>query len=308
VIVGACSTESAISPNDSNSQISNLRANAVISTDPRIPPSGWTVNETDKYVRCFKKTVTRNGSSVADYVLMANLKKGATVAPLYDTPTPSQASTTTPSPLFKTKDILSWWNSVTGVFAVSNLSFFRYDKNTILNGKADLPFVLKHNGIIRASGYEITTNTNQRWLSLNGTYATIGDGPLSSTSSNFYTAANGYYSNSTVIGGLHPLNADKGKNSYAGRTMIGIKDCDGDGLKEAVYVLITTSATQQQAYDVLRNEFGCDQTVMFDGSGSSQMKCKNDEKIRSTDFLSSPPYVRRSFAVAFTIKASTTAE
>jgi hypothetical protein len=233
---------------------------------------------------------------------MANLKKGAIAGLLYTNPTPAQASTSTPNPAFVLKDVLSWWNATSGVFAVANSSFFDLTYSSQAGGTTTLPFVLKHSGIMRASGANAFTESNQRWIALYGTYATITDGPGNQTVSNVYTSSNNYYTPSTAIGGLHPLNADKDKTLYIGRTMVGIKDCDSDGLKETIYILTTTSATQQQAYDVLRNEFVCDQTIMFDGSGSSQMKCKANEKTRSTDL------VRRNFPVAFTIKASTAAE
>ena len=100
VIVRACSTESAISPNDSNVSVSIAKSARIAATNPLIAPTGWSTVQTDKYVRCFKKTVTRNGASVSDYVVVANLKNGASIGPLYTKPTPAQASTTTPSPVF----------------------------------------------------------------------------------------------------------------------------------------------------------------------------------------------------------------
>jgi len=172
VIVGACSTESAISPNDSNVSKSTTRSARIAATNPLIAPAGWSTVQSDKYVRCFKKIVTRNGSSVSDYVVVANLKQGASIAPLYTIPVPSSASTTTHSPDFKLNNVGGWWSSATSPFAVTNASFFlgTYASQVPITGRTTLPYVLKHGGIIRASGYEIRTEVNQRWISLNGTY------------------------------------------------------------------------------------------------------------------------------------------
>lgn len=297
----SCTNLEQVSPSqiiNSQNKSSNLRT-AVI--DPLATPSGWTLKQTNGNVRCFQKNNTSH------YVIAVNLAKGGKLSFLYDTPSPSSASINSPNPSFGTGSINYWWNKDVTNFAVTNASFFNFGYSSQYLNSTTLPYVLKRSGSILASGSNIF-DANQRWLENVGTYVTITDGPaLPSSTSPLYTLSNNYYLGSNnVIGGLHPLNANKSKTVSTGRTMLGIRDSDGDGKKETVYILTTTSATQQVAYDILRNDFLSDQTIMFDGSGSSQMICNANEYTKSIDYgnSASTGYLRRSFPVAFAVRAS----
>jgi hypothetical protein len=305
----SCTQEDVISDNlvsDSNKSVSSK----IAATNPLSAPSGWVMlySTTNGKGVCFTKN--------SNYVVAMNLTAGDIVArPLYDTPTPSVASATTPNPTFPTGDVLYWKTKGTNVFAVSNCSFFAYNTQSQnpLGGSTTLPFVLKRSGSILASGQYLVEEANQRYLVLgkngpNGFYSEIGDNPTSYTGTTLYQKSTNFYNSNTsnpgntIIGGLHPLNADKDKTTATGRTFVGIKDCNGDGYKEALYILVSKSLTQQQAYDILRNEFLCDQSIMFDGSGSSQLVCKDTELVKSIDANSSTHlYLRRKFPVALQV-------
>ncbi len=308
-IFTSCSKEDVTADNTGNingqEKVSKLSISSrIAATSPLAQPVGWITlyaTANGKGI-CFKK-----GTNT--YVVAMDLTAGNIIArPLYDTPTPSVASATIPNPLFPTGDVLYWKNKDTNAFAVANCSFFAYNTQSQnpLGGSTRLPFVLKRLGSILASGQYLVEEANQRYLVLgkngpNGFYSEIGDNPTSYTGTTLYQKSTNFYNSNTsnpgntIIGGLHPLNADKDKIIATGRTFVGIKDCNSDGYKEALYILVSTSLIQQQAYDILRNEFLCDQSIMFDGSGSSQLVCKGAELVKSTDVL------RRKFPVALQV-------
>lgn len=281
-----------------------LKVTAVV--DPLAKPTGWSQLYSATAAKCFKKDNTNT------YVVAINLKNGqASVKPLYNTPTPSLASSTSPNPVFQTGNVLYWQGKDQTAFAVANCAFFNGPNASSQpitgEGTTTLPFVLKRFGSIVASGYNLLTESNQRYLTLGlsasgyGYYSQIGDNGSIANTGNLFTTSQNYYQNkgNTIIGGLHPINANKDATASIGRTMVGIKDCDGDGYKEALYILVASSETQSNAYNLLKNAFLCDQVVMFDGSGSSQLISKQQELVVSSDMLA-----RRKFPVALQVIAN----
>lgn len=265
---------------------------------PFTPPSGWAVVKTATYAKLMRPT-TGNIN-----VIVANIKNNnATVIPLYDPPTPNFASTTTPSPLFPKGDIWFWWNKDITAFGVANCSYF---DRAWPHTTTELTHALQQSWSLRSTGKLYGQSSYQRWICFNNGYATIGDGPNVPITTNYYTSASAYYGGigSTVLGGLHPVNASAQPATAQGRTMVGIKDCDGDGLKEIVYILTADNLTQSAAYDILRLTFQCDQTIMFDGGGSTQMICKGVEYVTSSDNTNPLYYQRRKVPVTLRVRSN----
>lgn len=63
-----------------------------------------------------------------------------------------------------------------------------------------------------------------------------------------------------------------------GRTALAVKDEDGDGKNEAVYVLVTNKMTVANVTDTLML-FGVKKAMLFDGSGSSKLMINNVVKM-----------------------------
>lgn len=270
-------------------------------------PSGWSIQNSGNDVRCFKRSTTRNNTSVTVYVLAVNLKNGAKCSPVYNVPTPANASSSNISPTFYKGDILYWWGNNSGYFGMANTLFFDFSSTgNAWCSQAQLAYGLKQSTNLRSCDYGNKDAFPKRKLNLFSTYATIeelANPPSNYTDAQVYNYIVQQFTGTTVVAGLHPINASKSPNDYVGRTMVGIKDCDGDGFKEGLYILTTRYAKQQEAYNILSTEFSCDQVIMLDGSGSTQMVCQGTEYVKSTDYDYWPAYPRRRFPVALAIKA-----
>lgn len=160
-------------------------------------------------------------------------------------------------------------------YALINASFFWLNDNP-----TKLSFFLKKNGNVVAAGTSsyktVSEDGPRKYFAIDNGQAYIGDAQWTKTLSNTTPTTEAqmaadmnarlpYYD---VFCGLDPVNANKSKTSYIGRTMVGINSSD----PTRVYILVAKSLKQTTAYNYLVNDFGCTDVVMFDGSYSSQFK------------------------------------
>jgi hypothetical protein len=96
-----------------------------------------------------------------------------------------------------------------------------------------------------------------------------------------------------VVGGLDPT-ADKSKNSFIGRTFVGVRDDNGDGHSETVVFFSSAQASQSWAVNIL-NGFGTGSKMMLDGGGSTGLVIDGSQKIQ--------PYKDRTLPQVFIIWA-----
>ena len=272
--------------------------NAIAQSKTFTVPGGWSIIQSATYAKLMK-SISSPGNV---YVIAVDItNNNGSVIPLYDPPNPPFASSTKPSPGFPVGDINFWWQKDKSAFAVTNCSFFAL--TTAFS--AEVSHVLQQSWDLRSTGRKYGAEEGQRWICFNDGYATIGDGPNVPITTNYYVSAKSYYGGigPTIIGGLHPIDIGADRNDAIGRTMIGIKDWDGDGRKESVYILTAEKLTQAEAYNFLRYTFQCDQTIMLDGSGSTQMICKGNEYVVSSDKGDPIHLSRRKFPVALRIRS-----
>lgn len=89
-----------------------------------------------------------------------------------------------------------------------------------------------------------------------------------------------------VVGGLNIM-ADKGLESYTGRTFVALYQSADAKINDIVMIYNSALATQISAMDVLANDFDCEKgkTIMFDGGGSTQLTIKGMPMVSSSRSL-----------------------
>lgn len=217
----------------------------------------WSIESTGSGVALLKK---RNDSEDT-YIVLANLRQGAKVGMVFDQPTNSGTSNAA-----FTKKSLSSWNSYGSFFAIANSVFF--DANG--GNPCVLPFPLKQDGVMYTygtGGSNLDKRKQKAVLNIYGNYADIipiGVNPMN------YSPMN---SSSKSYAGFYE-NVGNSEGIPVGRTLVGIKDSDGDGQCEYVILLVASSKTQTQAYNLLKyGSVSCNKVITFDGGGSSQLRC-----------------------------------
>lgn len=196
----------------------------------------------------------KNEAPVSTYIVLANLKQGAKVGMVFDSPNSQGAFT---------RKNLSTWNTYGNFFAIANSSYFNISQQP-----SQLPFPLKQDGIMYTYGIGgSSADRSREKVVLNvhdqAKYAeilSIGTNPMN------YTPMSGC--NKSYAG--FPGNVGNSSSSSVGRTLVGIKDQDGDGYCEFVILFVSSSKTQSQAYNIMMQEILCDYVMTFDGGGSSQ--------------------------------------
>ncbi|MDY6805690.1 MAG: phosphodiester glycosidase family protein [Cyanobacteriota bacterium] len=68
------------------------------------------------------------------------------------------------------------------------------------------------------------------------------------------------------------------------RTFVGVKDANGDNLYEQLLILTSKQSTRTNAGQTLK-DFGADEVMILDGSGSTQMIANDMEYVKSSDPL-----------------------
>lgn len=215
------------------------------------PPSGFKVIESGPGVALYRKDY-RSGQP--DFVIVADLKR-ARLRSLTGTLIGNR-----PDYQIRRKSLSDFWQQAHRInskaFAVFNGAFFSTQDNP-----TSLAFPLKANGQIIAYGYGTNSEYPGQILTLY----------ISSNSANIrlYANANDLSLANDVIGGLDTY-ANKSPNLYVGRTFVGLRDDNRDGIFEMLFVFVSASATQAGARSVLF-AFGATMQMMLDGGGSSQL-------------------------------------
>jgi len=236
-------------------------------------PSGFNKILSDIGVALYKKNYS---GGQPDYVQVVNLNQGASVKLM----TGSMASPGTGggpfggnNPTFTSTSLATAWNSfnssTSGAFCITNGAFY----SGPAYNPTPLAFALKQNGVMVSDGYSGSSDPSGAvmMLELWGDHADI----RSLTRDNLYGS-----SAPNILGGLSE-NANKSATSYVGRTFVGIDDTNGDSLYDTVLVFNSSYARQTDASTVLRN-FGADKVIMFDGGGSTQLRCGANSYVSST--------------------------
>jgi hypothetical protein len=134
---------------------------------------------------------------------------------------------------------------------------------------------LKKDGVITSDGYAVKKEFQNPYqllmLEIWGDRADI----RTLTESNIENS-----SAPNILGGLSE-SANKGITNYVGRTFVGIDDTDGNGTYDTILIFNSGLANQAGAAKVLR-DFGADKVIMFDGGGSTQLRCKETTYISSS--------------------------
>lgn len=220
-----------------------------------------------------------------DYVQEINLSQGASIQLLYGYMTDSGSGKgayggnepqLTRETLQQAWDYFSSTNQ--NAICITNGQFFRNDEQA----STGLAFPVKANGNILTEGYAGDTEypDEQLMLLISGDRASIEALDIRELYSS---------ESANIIGGLKP-DADKGLNTETGRTFVGVKDSNYDGLSETVLIFTSPAATQYRAAEVLRY-FGASEVIMLDGGGSTQLICRN------SNYISSPRTIPQTIGV-----------
>lgn len=220
-----------------------------------------------------------------DYVQEIDLSQGASVELLYGYITDigsGKGAYGGDEPLLARETLEQAWDAFSqtneNAICISNGQFFRNDDQA----STGLAFPVKANGKILTEGYAGETEypDAQLMLMIDRDRAAIKALDMIE----FYSSEA-----SNIIGGLKP-DADKGLNDETGRTFIGIKDNNWDGIMETVLIFTSQSSTQFHAAEVLRY-FGAREVMMLDGGGSTQLLCED------TNYISSPRTIPQTIGV-----------
>ncbi len=220
-----------------------------------------------------------------DYVQEIDLSQGAAVQLLNGTITDAGSGKGAyggNEPLLTRETLQQAWDYFSSTnqkaVCITNGQFFRNDDQAATG----LAFPVKANGTVLTEGYAGDTEypDEQLMLLIYGDRADIDTLDIRELYSS--DAAN-------IIGGLKP-DADKELNTETGRTFVGVKDSNYDGLSETVLIFTSPAATQYRAAEVLRY-FGASEVMMLDGGGSTQLICNH------TSYISSPRTIPQTIGV-----------
>ncbi|GAB4283925.1 MAG: hypothetical protein Fur0025_14260 [Oscillatoriaceae cyanobacterium] len=212
-----------------------------------------------------------------DYVQVIDLSKGATIQlrnGYVTDPGSGKGAYGGNDPVLTRQTLNEAWAEFSGAnpkgFCLTNGQFFRNDRASAT--ATALAFPVKVKGTILTDGYagDGEYPTEKMMLELWPDQATIKD--FNPTS---------FYSSKAleVIVGLKQ-DADKQVETITGRTFVGVKDSNGDGIRETVLIFNSAEATQPHAAEVLRY-FGAGEVMMLDGGGSTQLICQGKTYIPS---------------------------
>lgn len=217
------------------------------------------------------------------YVTVVDLSSGARIRNMYQF-AGSAGSASNPNPLFVGRDIREWWawspnvaNKPAGaLFGMTNGAFF---SGSYPGNPADhrFSFPMKDRGLLRTIGGDHNPANPLREFRMNDADAGIEYYPQNPNS---WDQVNSLLGRFTSVVGLHPGTTDDG---VKGRTYLGLRDNNGDGRYETVYIFSSRAATKPDAYNSLTNYFRTVVNIQFDGSGSAQMMCRGNEYVVSTD-------------------------
>ncbi len=243
-------------------------------------PSGFYVVQSAPGVVLYRKDYT---GGQPDYVQEINLAAGARLSFIQGSS--NTGSCTTPSALFTKRPLHtsrsglpSYWDSYRNtpyLFSLQNAQFF------VDNGQnpTQLAYPIKEGSVFNV-GYANNDSNRKRILKIYGSYAVISDyiNP-SNYCEPFFAVTNDA---SQAIVGHHPLPTDPANDPYKGQTYLGVKDGNGDGKPEVVYIFTSRYARQVDARQALL-DFGTTWNMRLDSGGSTQMTCRGINYVVSTD-------------------------
>lgn len=177
------------------------------------------------------------------------------------------------SPLFPRTSIEKFWNKrPSKTLTVTNCQFF-VPKDDTDTGSAACPlsYPIKNRGVVISIGSTNDDGISKRKLGINTSTREAWVASYSN-SSNDASAVASHLQSPTVIVGTDPYLDERRPSWSIGRNMIGIKDQNGDGKKEVLYIL-TGVYSQSSAVNVLTG-LGCNPNdiIMLDGHNSVQMR------------------------------------
>lgn len=184
------------------------------------------------------------------------------------------------NPLFVRKDIKHWNQEHPSVRALFNVSDFLQPYTPFLQDQATIPYFLSEKGTVVNSGYGMYATEIVGFLNIYDHYATIEvptmvkDIPVS------------YASEKQLVVGGYVYLYDEDEQERKGRTVIGIKDSNHDGKCELLYVFIAQhqkGATQDEAFTILSQDFGCSDKIMFGGGLASCLAWEGKVKVQNPD-------------------------
>lgn len=239
------------------------------STTENIPPGFALVNATHS-IEMYRKDY-KGGNP--DFVQIINLSQGAKVIPLNGEirdPRVGDGVYGGNDARFELRTIEEYWRTIVSrdesAFCVTNGQFFLMGETP-----TRLPFPLKIDGEYLTDGYAKNEFADRKLM------LEIWDGkadirPL--TQAAFYSSTA-----PQIIAGLAE-DANKRAAKYVGRTFVGVDDRDLNHDYETILILVTKTARQVDAAEVLRS-FGADKVMMFDGGGSAQLTCQGQALVSS---------------------------
>lgn len=236
----------------------------------------------NKGIPFFTATGVECYQSGYDYVCAVNLHQ-AHVRTVHGTKIAPQS--------FELHTVWDYWNSAPAsdpvwggrkVIAV-NTSFFDY--HPFSTSPREISFPYKQNGTLLTKGTDCSGGGGKIknlhvWNDRQ--YAATGGMGCSSTD---FAALESYGSAPDIIGGLDTSFPKRWSDSI-GRTYFGVKDGDreGYGFRELLFIYSSASADQDHAPQQLW-DFGADEVMMFDGSGSSQLVINGAQKVSDPRLL-----------------------
>ncbi len=276
-------------------------------------PEGYTLFRAEEGGITMYCKINGNGSGQTNYVQVVDLSSGASFKLLY-----GSIESNGDDPRFKRQGIDVFWadlyKSNTNAYSVFNGAFFCNLEEPDCVGSTWLQYALQVDGKLLTLGHCTCSEDKppgcgescpKRILEIWPDKADIVccDESLICGSQVLLKAPNFIVANSK--------DADRNQSSQVGRSFIGVKDGNGDGLYEIILVFNSNKADQEEAATTLKG-FGATKVIMLDGGGSTQLKVyfQKDPLIKSSD---SPPRtipqaigIIRAPAVSSKIKGETT--
>jgi len=199
------------------------------------------------------------------YVQEIDLSQGAYLSLGYESITP--ASNAVPSPEFKRIPISEHWDRrPENTIAVTNAQVFNFMGHSGETSILELSLPLKDQGEIITCGFENSLSYKLK-LEIDEDKCQILS--YNNLFNDFQTVSDALKSSLAIVG-FDPVLKNKNRDWVSGRNMIGIRDNDGDGKNESLYIF-TGDGQQEDPYNSLINDFNCSKVIMLDGDLSAQM-------------------------------------
>lgn len=164
-------------------------------------------------------------------------------------------------------------NSRNELVCVSNAGFF----STLLEKSAPVAFAFKRDKVDESDGFAAKDKHEGKRLTLS-----LGEGyaKLSQFNNRSILDFRKIPESSAVVSLDPSVDIDKQSSKAVGRTFVGLSDPDSNGNYRRLFLFVSSASSQAHASETLRS-FGADKFIMFDGGGSSQLRCRSGEYVPS---------------------------